>query len=228
VTAEASTTSSDSRFAAGLRGFGALGIVAILLIVTGGLVFIPFAAVLILLWTWLSKTPWGDVGLARPSSWIGGLVVGLALGIGLKFVMKAVVMPLLGAPPTNEVFHYLAGNPNAALDFAAYAVYGAGFSEELVFRGYLFERFKKLLGGGAAATLFTLIIVTALFGAAHWQQGWPGMINATITGFLLGVVFLVLKRKLFVPMVTHAAFDLTALWMIYYGRETQITHLVFQ
>jgi membrane protease YdiL (CAAX protease family) len=226
--AQAPAPESESRFAAGLRGFGAPGLIAILLILAGALAFMPIAAALILIWVWLSKTPWRDVGLARPRSWIGGLIAGVVLGVGLKFAMKALVMPFLGAPPTNEAFHYLAGNRNAALEFAAYAVYGAGFSEELSFRGYLFERFKKLLGGGAGATLFTLVVVTALFGAAHWQQGPSAMINAAITGLALGIVFLACRRKLFVPMVMHAAFDLTALAMIYYNLESPISHLAFK
>jgi hypothetical protein len=28
-------------------------------------------------------------------------------------------------------------------------------------------------------------------------------------------------------MIAHAAFDLTALWMTYYGLETKIPHLIF-
>jgi hypothetical protein len=28
-------------------------------------------------------------------------------------------------------------------------------------------------------------------------------------------------------MMAHAAFDLTALWMIYYGLKTRIAHLIF-
>lgn len=57
------TPLSGDRFAAGLRGFGPLGIVAILLIVLTGNVFVgkmvplPVGAVLVLLWTWLSRTP---------------------------------------------------------------------------------------------------------------------------------------------------------------------------
>src|SRR5262249_11945079 len=137
MTADATlaTGAPETGFRDRLRGFGPAGIVAFLIILAGALVFMPIAAVLILLWVWLSKTPWRDVGLVRPAGWIGGLVAGIALGVGFKFLMKAVVLPYLGAPPVNATFHYIAGNPKEALGLGIYAIVGAGFAEELFFRG---------------------------------------------------------------------------------------------
>ena len=40
------------------------------------------------------------------------------------------------------------------LPLATYAMIRAGFSEETVFRGFLFERLGKLLGGSARAKGF--------------------------------------------------------------------------
>ncbi len=214
-------------FRESLRRFGPAGIVAFLLIFAGALVFMPIAAVLILIWAWASKS-WRAIGFAKPDSWIGGLVVGIVLGVGLKFLMKAVVLPWLGAPPTNPLFHYLAGNTSEAVKFAIYAVLGAGFAEELFFRGYLMERLGRLIGDGAAATAVVVVIVTALFGAAHWQQGLFGMINAAVTGSIAAVVYLICGRKLWVPVVMHSAFDLTAAAMIYLNLETETAHLVFK
>lgn len=71
-------------------------------------------------------------------------------------------MPLLGADPINQAYHYLARN-RAALPGAIYVI--AGFGEETVFRGYLSERFGKLLGRSAAAKTFTVLITASLRGA---------------------------------------------------------------
>jgi uncharacterized protein len=212
---------------AALRGFGPAAVVAFLVIVMGALVFMPIAAVLILVWAWATGA-WREVGLARPQSWVGGLALGLVLGIGLKLVMKALVMPLFGAPPTNALYHNLVGNGPAAIRFAVYAVLGAGFAEELFFRGYLFERSARLFGAGTGATAATVVIVTLLFGAAHWQQGMAGMINAGVTGLVAALVFLFTGRKLWVPVVMHATFDLTAGAIIYLNLETVVSHLVFK
>jgi hypothetical protein len=99
------------RLAADLRGFGPLGILAILVIVLAGIVpFVPLSAILVLVWARWSRTPWREIGYVRPKSWTRDLAVGIAFGIAFKFLMKAMVMPLLGAPPITQAFHYLAGN----------------------------------------------------------------------------------------------------------------------
>lgn len=77
---------SDDPFTAGLRGFWPLGILAILMIaltgniVVGKMVVLPVGAVLVLVWTWRSRTPWREIGYARPRSWMGTLAVGSTSG----------------------------------------------------------------------------------------------------------------------------------------------------
>src|SRR6185436_15249946 len=106
---------SDDRVAEGLRGFGPLGILAILVILLTGNIFVgkvvlPVGAALVLVWVRLSRTPWREIGYVRPKSWIRSVALGIVFGIAFKLLMKAIVMPLLGAPPINATYHYLAGN----------------------------------------------------------------------------------------------------------------------
>lgn len=218
---------TDPRFSAALRGFGPLGLVAILAIVAGAMLGPVVSAVMILIWVWLSKTPWPEIGYARPRSWAGGAILGIALGVAFKFAMKAVVMPLLGAPPINAAYHYLAGNPQEAAIAAVQIVFLVGWAEETVFRGYLFERLGKLLGRGFGATLLIVLFVSALFGMAHYMgQGWPGVEQAAVVGLVLGTIY-AFTRKLWMLIWLHTAFDLTAVAMIYLDAENQIAHLVF-
>jgi len=215
------------RLATELRGFHTPGWLAFALIALGVAIAPPIGALFVLLWAWISKTPWHELGLARPKSWILSIAIGLVAGVALKLAMKAVVMPLLGAPAINIGYQYVAHDTMAALDFAAYCLYGAGFAEELIFRGFLFERFGKLLGASTAATAATLLVTTAIFAVAHWQQGIFGVINAFVTGLVLGLVYLAAGRKLVVPMIMHAAFDLTALVLILKDWEAPVAHLIF-
>jgi uncharacterized protein len=217
------------RVAARLRGFGPLGIFAMLVILlVGNHPVAPLSGVLVLVWAWWSRTPWREIGYVRPRSWSRDLALGIALGIVFKFLMKALVMPLLGAPPINEAFHYLTGN-RAALPGAVYAmIVGAGFGEETVFRGYLFERLGKLLGSGLRAKTSTVLLTSALFGLGHSSlQGLPGVEQGTITGLLFGTLFAVTGR-IWIPMFAHAAFDLTALAIIYWNIESAVAHLIFK
>src|SRR6266571_5165171 len=121
---DSSSRAPSSRIAEQLRGFGPVGLLALAVILAGNLLIVPLSAV---------------------------FAIGIPFGVALKLAMKAIVMPLFGAPAVNAPYHYLAGN-TAALPWMFYAVIvGAGFGEETVFRGFFFERLGKLLGAGRAA-----------------------------------------------------------------------------
>ena len=219
--------------AAQLRGFGPLGLLAIVVILltasieVAPLVYLPVGAVLVLVWARVSHTPWAEIGYARPRSWVGTVVVGVAFGVAFKIVMKMIVMPLLGADPVNHAYHFLAGN-RALLPAAIYAMLNAGFSEETLFRGFIFERLGKLLGRSPAAKVAILAVTSLWFGASHYSvQGLAGAEQATITGLVFGIIIMVTGR-IWTIMIAHAAFDLTALAMIYLGLELKVAHLLFR
>ncbi len=219
---------ADDLSAARLRGFGLLGIVAMLIILGGNLLFVPLSGVLVLVWAWFSKTPWRDLGLARPHSWPGTIAVGVVFGVALKFAMKSIVMPLLGAPPVNGPFHFLAHNPAEIPAMLYVIIIGAGFGEEMIFRGWAFERFSKLLGQAWWAKAIAVLFTAAWFGQAHYGlQGIVGVQNAAIVGLVFGTVF-ALTGRLVLLMVAHVAFDLAAYAMIYREWETAVAHFFFK
>jgi membrane protease YdiL (CAAX protease family) len=213
------------RIAKALRGFGPFGLIAILLIIFAGN---PASGVLVLVWAWASETPWRDIGYVRPTSWIRSTVVGIVLGVALKLTLKSVVMPLLGADPINHAYHYLVGN-RAALPGVLFAVIvGAGFSEETVFRGFMFERFGRLFGHSVRATTAIVLLTSTWFAVAHYpDQGIDGVKQAACTGLVFGSIFAV-TGQLWTMMVAHAAFDVTAVAMIYLDRESAIAHVFFK
>jgi len=221
-------SSSEDRLAAELRGFGPLGLLAMVVILAGNLVLGPFRAVPVLVWVWWSRTPWREIGYVRPKSWIGGLAVGIVFGTAFKLLMKIIVMPLLGAPAVNQAYHDWAGNP-AALPWALFLlIVGGGFGEETMFRGYMFERWGKLFGTGVGAKTAIVLITSGLFGLAHYSvQGLAGMEQAIITGLVFGTIFAVTGR-LWMLMCAHAAYDVAALAMIYWNLESKVAHLIFK
>jgi membrane protease YdiL (CAAX protease family) len=219
--------SFDDRLATRLRAFGPLGIFAMLVIVAGTIVVAPLGAIFVLVWVWLSRTPWREIGYVRPKSWAGAIVLGIVFGVVFKLLMKAVVMPLLVTDPINHVYHYMTGNEVATAQFAVYAVIGAGWGEETLFRGYLFERLGKLFGSNVFAKAIIVVLTTAIFASLHYAQGWPGIEQAAVTGLVFGTIF-ALTGRLFMLMVAHAAFDLTAAAIIYFDAESQVAHLIFK
>lgn len=220
--------SREDPLAAKLRGFGPLGILTMLVIIAVGPVLEPLGAILVLAWARRSRTPWREIGYVRPKSWIGTVVVGVALGIAFKLLMKVIVMPLFGAPPINPAYHYLAGN-SAALPGMLFAVtVGAGFGEETVFRGYLFERLGKLFGRGVGATTAIVLLTSAWFGLIHYPiQRLAGAEQAAIVGLVYGTIFAITGR-IWMLMFAHAAFDVIAVLIIYWNLESSLAHLVFK
>ena len=217
----------DDPVATQLRGFGPLGLLSILAIVLTSVVK-PLGGLLVLLWAWRSHTPWRDIGYVRPRSWIGSLAGGVVFGCVFKLLMKAIVMPLLGAPEINSAYHYVIGNRAALPGLVFTMIVGAGFGEETVFRGFLFERLGKVFGTGVSAKVLIVLLTSAVFALGHYANlGLPGVEQAMITGLVFGAIFAVTGR-IWMVMCAHAVFDLTAVAIIYWNLEAAVAHLVFK
>jgi membrane protease YdiL (CAAX protease family) len=223
-----SETSTEDRLAAQLRGFGPLGILSVLLILGGNFLFSPLSAILVLAWVSLSHTPWREIGYVRPQSWTRTLVIGIVFGVAFKFLMKAIVMPLLGGPPINQAYHWVAGN-TAALPFMLFLmIVVAGWGEETLYRGWMFERLGKLFGTSVWARTSIVVLTSVVFALPHSvDQGIPGAEQALMTGLVFGTIF-ALSGRIFLLMVLHAAFDLAALAMIYWDFENAVVHFFFK
>jgi membrane protease YdiL (CAAX protease family) len=220
--------SPNDRAAARLRGFGLLGIVSILIILAGNFLFVPLSSILVLAWVSLSRTPWREIGYVRPQSWTRTILIGIVFGVAFKFLMKAVVMPLLGAPPINQAYHWVAGNP-AALPYMVFLmIVVAGWGEETLYRGWMFERLGKLFGTSVWAKASIVVFTAVVFAMPHYvDQKLAGVEQAIMSGLVFGTIF-ARTGRIFLLMVAHAAFDLAALAMIYWEWETGVAHLFFK
>jgi membrane protease YdiL (CAAX protease family) len=107
-------------------------------------------------------------------------------------------------------------------------IVGAGFGEETVFRGWMFERLGKLFGTGVWAKTLIVLLTSAWFGWDHYAlQGVAGVEQAMIVGLVFGTIFAVTGR-IFMLMIAHAAFDLTAVAIIYWNLEFAVAHFIFK
>lgn len=87
---------------------------------------------------------------------------------------------------------------------------------------------ESLFGSSVWARTSIVLFTSVLFGLAHYSnQGIPGVEQATIVGLVVGTMFAV-TGQLPMLMIVHAAFDLTALAMIYWNLETGVAHLIFK
>lgn len=73
-----------------------------------------------------------------------------------------------------------------------------------------------------------VLLTSVWFGLGYYSdQGLAGTEQATIVGLVFGTIFAVTGR-IWMLMVAHAAFDLTALAMIYWDLESTVAHLIFK
>jgi len=211
-----------------LRGFGPLGITAIVIILAANLIVAPLGAILVLVWAKHAAVRWADLGFRRPRSWPRTIVLGALAGIALKLLLKAVVMPLLGAPAINAAYHFVAGNTPALIRLITVSIIIGGIGEEILYRGFLFERLRGLLGHSAAATVAVVLLTTALFAWIHIpEQGPHSAVQALFTGLTFGTIFAI-TGSLWLPIVMHAAYDVAAVVLIYLNLEAPLARLVFR
>lgn len=150
----------------------------------------------------LDRRPLGSVGLAFCGRWLVELGIGLGVG-ALMISVIAALERLLGVAQ----FSLHAAPPDR---FVAWGVgtlcmlFVAATNEELVFRGYPFQRLADSLGAVAAVALFA-----GLFGLAHLgnpSRTWISTLNTMLVGIPLAVGYL-RTRSLWLPVGLHFAWN---------------------
>ncbi len=114
---------------------------------------------------------------------------------------------LLGPDDTSNVAAML---PRTILEIALWCALSitAGFSEELIYRGYLQRQFAAWTRNSAAAVLIQGVI----FGLSHGYQGGKQVVIITVLGILYGM--LAWWRRSLVPgMFAHAWSDIYGGWL---------------
>jgi len=142
--------------------------------------------------------PLGVVGLAFHPCWVKELCMGLGIG-GIMMVSLGGAEALLG----------LARYAPNTLPARAELVYGSGLflillitatNEELVFRGYPFQKLVESLGPPGAVA-----VSSAFFGLAHLGNShhtWISTLNTMLVGIPLSLAYL-RTRSLWMPVGMH-------------------------
>ena len=144
----------------------------------------------------------GSVGFALHPRWKNELVFGLVAGAsmmlavaGVEGLLGAATFSLAPAPPGKTI---LAGA------FFLILLMLAAANEELVFRGYPFQRLVD-----AGGPLFAVVALSVLFGAAHLRNPfhtWISILNTAVVGVLLAICYL-RTRALWLPLGIHFAWN---------------------
>jgi hypothetical protein len=151
----------------------------------------PLPVVFLLLVTWaclrLRRQPLAAVGLRLDLAWARGAFAGAALGSALILAVAGLI-----ALSGGVRFHLDPARSVRALAMGAWAFTWVALLEELLFRGFVFQRLVDGIGRWPG-----LLAMAALFALAHW--GNPGMegptlawasIDTVLGALLLGLAYL--------------------------------------
>ena len=170
----------------------------------------------------LAREPWSSIGWRLPPNLPRAVATGAVAGLAMELLAVYGTTPwisgLFGTEPDYSDLAIIQGNLKYLLVFLALNWTLAAFGEEICWRGFLMHRVARLLGDGAAAWAASLMLVSALFGWVHSEQGVSGAVQEGLSGLLLGVLFLATGRNLTVPIVAHGVSNTVAFVLIYLGR----------
>jgi uncharacterized protein len=178
---------------------------------------------------WIRGQGWAHFGLRIRPFGLKALVravvesvVVLVVALAAFILGSIVMMNVGGAPEPADMsgYDYLRGNlPMLLLALAAvYTV--SSFGEEVIYRGFLMNRLAELGGGTRTAWGASIAISAVVFGLVHFTWGIVGIVQTAFMGVALAVAYLVLKRNLWVLILTHAYVDTLLLVQLYLGTGT--------
>ena len=93
----------------------------------------------------------------------------------------------------------------------------AAFGEENVYRGYLTNRVAEIFGASKKAWIVAALLVTLLFGFAHFHQGPTGVTENIIDGAILAALYFATGRNLWAPIIAHGTQDTVDVLLTYLG-----------
>ena len=171
------------------------------------------AACVISLWLYEGR-PWAYLRLSTPHGW--RLWISVALVAALTATLAAMVVRLARLRRRRRVkmgSGAAAHAPHTGREFTWWAAVSlsAGFSEELIFRGFLIWAFRPLLGLWGAAALSLIVFATA-----HAYHGVAGALAVGIVGAFLTLVVLIFG-SLWPAVAMHVLIDLQqgfAAWLV--------------
>jgi membrane protease YdiL (CAAX protease family) len=184
----------------GLGGWRPAPLAALLLL---NAILLPVVmAVYSLLTGVFENKPLGSVGLAFHERWRSELGLGLAIG-AVMVLLVAGLERFLGL----AAFHWsgeAAAQLLSAATFAVFLMLISAASEEVLFRGYPFQRLVDAIGPVGAVLVFS-----GLFGIVHLgnpHHTWISTANTMLVGIPLAVAYL-RTRALWMPIGIHFAWN---------------------
>lgn len=162
-----------------------------------------------------------EVGLPWPVNPIGMLFWALVLTAAAHafefFLLKPFYELLALSAKDVTLFEPMRGNLGMFLMYLFFMWIFAALGEEFIWRGFLFTELAAVLGSSRMAWCAALFLSSVIFGLLHLYQGPRGVLSATVTGLIGGVIFLCDGKRLWLPILVHGLGNTFSFFLIYLG-----------
>lgn len=165
---------------------------------------------------------WRDIGLARPSSVVRTVLLGvgvlIASFIAINLVqIVAVSLPGEILPPDESRFNILEGNLPLLVVLIVAAWTTIAFGEEMMFRAFLITRLAEIFQHTKAPLVFAAVGSSVAFGLAHYGEGPLGLATNGAFGLVLASTFILTRRNLWVTIITHGLANTLRFVVVFFG-----------
>ena len=179
--------------------------------------------VLVILWLLLKTTRenWASLGFSfkdfeLKAVWIGAIAAVLLFAF-LNYFFFPLLSKLFTLPKANlDDFAFIRHHLINFIFILSMSFLIGGWYEELVFHGFIFTRFEKMIPK-KYSVLAPFLITNIIFSLYHWQLGIYGIINAFLAGCAYQGMMLKFKRNMWYAIFFHGFFDVIAFTYIFLG-----------
>jgi membrane protease YdiL (CAAX protease family) len=138
----------------------------------------------------------------------------------MNIAVQVIILNLPGVevPPIDQSrFNPLEGNLAYFLVMVFLAWTTITFGEEMFYRAFLITQLQELAPVSKLGTVIVLSASSMIFGLVHWVEGPLGVINAFAMGLILGSVYLVSNRNLWITIIAHGLANSIRFYFIFLG-----------
>jgi len=146
-----------------------------------------------------------DIGLKRPAIWMRTFMI--SIGLAAIVFIAMYLSEEAGFRRDLSKFKDVQGNLELAVLGVFYALIGAGFYEEFMFRGFLMQGLAMFFGASRGAWIVACLVQGVLFGVGHAYQNFLGIAITGTLGVLMGLLVLASGRNLWPVIIGHGLFD---------------------
>ncbi|HAX68953.1 MAG TPA: hypothetical protein DCY14_05060 [Anaerolineae bacterium] len=170
---------------------------------------------------WVRRIGWRGVGLRSPGHWGRTLLLGTLVGVVYQlfslFILTPVLHRLTNTTLDLSQFSDVQGSIPILLLWLAISWTFAAFGEELIYRGYIFNRINDLMGNHRLSVVIAVLVSGFFFGFSHLYQGMTGFLETTIFALLMSILYIFSGRNLWMLIIAHGVIDTIGFLLLFLG-----------